>query len=347
MNVVDYKCPNCTATLKFNPNSQKWDCDYCRTSFSLEDLKINDVKYQKVKSKPLKNLDVYTCKNCGAKIMTDVNTTATFCVYCKSTAIIKNRLVDAYEPDKIIPFKKTKEEAIKAFKNVGVKKILMPKEFSDPKNIEQIRGIYIPFWLFDIDCKGSINSTATKVKCWSTINYTYTKTDHYKVARGGDSYFDNIPVDASQNFDDAIMNSIEPFNYKEMQDFNYGYLSGFYAEKYDTSDDELSHIASSRAKNSMIDYLKNDIKGYTTSVITTDNIMTDVSKGEYVLFPVWMLNIKYKDGFRTFAMNGQTGKMVGNIPIDKFKAFLLAIIMFIVVFLLVMGTFIIFGGYRL
>lgn len=347
MSVVDYKCPNCTATLKFNPTNQKWDCEYCRSSFNLEDLAINDTKYKRENVKPLKGLDVYSCKNCGAEIMADNNTVATFCVYCKSTAIIKDRLIDAYEPDKIIPFKKTKEDAIKAFKKSGIKKLLMPKEFSDPKNIEEIKGVYIPFWLFDVECNGSVDISATKVTHWSSFNYNYTKTDHYKVGRSGQSFFDNIPVDASKKFDDAVMNSIEPYDYNGLKDFNYGYLSGFLAEKYDIDDEEISYIASGRARSSMLDYLKDDVKGYATSVVTSSDIDTKVSKGQYVLLPVWMLNIKYKDKFRTFAMNAQTGKMIGDIPIDKFKAFLMTIVLFIGLVAIMIVGLMLFGGYRL
>lgn len=347
MNVVDYKCPNCTATLKFNPINQKWDCEYCKSSFGLENLNVNDVKFERAKTKPLKDLDVYSCKNCGAKIMTDHNTTSTFCVYCKSTAIMKDRLIGELEPDKIIPFKKTREDAINAFKSVGIRKLLMPKEFSDTKNIDQIRGIYIPFWLFDIECSGNINSKCTKVTNWSSFNYIYTKTDYYNVIRGGESFFDNIPVDASKNFNDAVMNSIEPYNYKELKEFNYGYLSGFYAEKYDLKDEEISHIAAHRAQDTMKNYLRNDIQGYATNIVSSTNISSKISKGEYVLLPVWMLNIKYKDELRTFAMNGESGKMIGDIPIDKGKAVLLTIGIFIIIFIVIVLCMMLFGGYRL
>jgi len=347
MNVIDYKCPNCTATLKFNPTNQRWDCEYCKSSFDLKDLSVNDEKYERTKTKPLKDLDVYACKNCGAKVMTDHNTTATFCVYCKSTAIMKDRLTGELEPDKIIPFNKTKEEAIKTFKAVGVRKILMPREFSDPKNIEEIRGVYIPFWLFDIECSGNINSKCTRVSTWSSFNYIYTKTDYYDVTRGGESFFDNIPVDASKNFNDAIMNSIEPFDYKKLKEFNYGYLSGFYAEKYDLKDEEISHIAAQRARETMQNYLRDDISGYSSNMITNTNIKGKVSKGEYVLLPVWMLNIKYKDEIRTFAMNAESGKMIGDIPIDKKKLLLLIIGTFIGIFLLLTLFLMLVGGYRL
>lgn len=346
MDVVDHKCPNCTATLKFNPKNQKWDCEYCKSSFSLKDLEKNNVKYEKASSKPLKDLDVYTCKNCGAEIMADQNTTATFCVYCKSTAIIKNRLVDAYEPNKIIPFKTTREEAIEGFRKAGIRKFLMPKEFTNEKNIQEMKGVYIPFWLFDFECSGDIKGTATRISSWSDSTYHYTKTDYYKVERGGSVTFENIPVDGSKHFDNAIMNSIEPFNYSDLEDFNYSYLSGFYAEKYDQKDDEVITDGEKRAKKTVRDILKDDLVGYSTRTITKEDFSINSTNVKYVLLPVWMLNIKYKDEIRPFAMNGQTGKMIGNIPIDKKKVVIYSVLMFLSLTLLIIGVFLL-GGYRL
>lgn len=346
MEVVDHKCPSCNATLKFNPKSQKWDCEYCKSSFELNDLEKNSTKYDKANNKPLKDLDVYTCKNCGAEIMADNNTTATFCVYCKSTAIIKDRLVEAYEPDKIIPFKTTKEDAIEGFKKVGIRKFLMPKEFTDKKNIEEMKGVYIPFWLFDFECRGEISGIATRISHWSDSKYHYTKTDSYKVERGGNITFENIPVDGSKHFDNAIMNSIEPFEYNGLKDFSYSYLSGFYAEKYDQKDDEVMTDAERRAKRSVRDVLESELNSYSTKSISSSNININNVNVKYVLLPVWMLNIKYKDEIRPFAMNGQTGKMIGNIPIDRKKVILYSLLMFLGLTFLLIGIFVL-GGYNL
>ena len=347
MNVVDHKCPNCTATLKFNPKSQKWECEYCRSIFELEDLEKNAKKYEKATSKPLQDLDIYTCQNCGAEIIADTNTTSTFCVYCKSTAIIKNRLVGAFAPDKIIPFKTTKEDAIEAFKNVGIRKILMPKEFSNKKNIAEMKGVYIPFWLFDFECTGNISGKATKVKSWSSGSYRYTQTDYYFVERGGTISFDNIPVDGSKNFDNAIMNSIEPFHYTGLKDFNYSYLSGFYAEKYDQNNDEVRSIGLERAKNTIRTTFEKDLTMYTTKTITKEDINIENESVCYCLLPVWLLNIEYKDKIHTFAMNGQTGKMIGNIPIDKKKTIIFAISLTLLISLIIIGVMVLFGGYSL
>lgn len=325
MEVLDHKCPACTAKLPFNPTTQKWDCEYCGKSYKLEELEEFEKKQKEQENKHKKsnvNADVYECPNCGAQVITDENTTATFCVYCGSTSIIKNRLTDEFRPVKIIPFKNTKKEAIQAFKKFKKGKIFTPKDFSDEKNIEKLTGVYIPFWIYDCNVEGNINVSAKKIRTWRSGNYRYTKTDKYAVVRAGNMIFEKVPADGSTKFDDNTMDSIEPFNYEDLKDFNMSYLSGFLSEKYDVNKDDAYKRAYERIQNSTIEELKSTIKRYDSVTVTSSNTNVDVSNYQYVLLPVWMLNIKYKDKIHLFAMNGQTGKMVGNIPIDKKKMIL-------------------------
>ena len=344
MQTVDHKCPSCNASLKYNPKIKGWKCEYCGGTFKLEDLKKNEEKFKsskvKKKSEDVDNnieMDEYQCKNCGAKIVADKNTASTFCVYCKNTAILKGRLSEKFAPSKKIPFAKTKEDAIEAFKSVGKGKILMPKEFSDPKNIEELTGIYIPFWLYSCKVDGTIKGTGKKVSSWTVGDYIYTKTDTYSIERSGTVPFQNIPVDGSIRFNDAIMNSIEPFDYKELVDFNSSYLSGFLAEKYDVEGNEAKKISVNRANETTYDLLRDSKDSIIySSLITNDKNSTILEEeNNYVLLPVWMVNIKYNDKLYTFAMNGQTGKMIGDIPYSKKKAFLLWLILFVICFVII------------
>lgn len=323
MNVSDHKCPNCHADLKFDPISGKWKCEYCTSIFSLDALnKFNKAKEEKIENTAIfqDNFSSYSCPDCGAEIMMDDTVTATFCVYCGNTAIIKNKLKGEFSPSKIIPFKTTRDQAIKKFTNYSKSRIFMPKEFTNPNNIEKISGIYIPFFLYNCDVDANINVKATKVRSWSDRHYRYTKTDTFDVQTEAKMKFNNIPVDGSTRFPDNIMNSIEPFNYNDLTEFNTSYLAGFLSERYDTSMDELFNIAQNRATTTANNQLLSTIKGYTTKIISNSNtVVNKDDSSSYVLLPVWMLNVKYKDKIYTLAMNGQTGKFIGNVPIDKFK----------------------------
>jgi hypothetical protein len=211
----------------------------------------------------------------------------------------------------------------------------MPKDFNNKDNIEKIRGIYIPFWLYDFTVSGSITCKGEVVSSWTRGNTRYTKTDFYNIIRGGCMELERIPIDASTRFDNDIMNSIEPFDYKELVPYNHAYLSGFLAERYDDNEQTTLDNAAARAKKTAETILYKDASGYTAKIITENNLNPQNTKREYAMLPVWMVNVKYNDKMYIFAMNGQTGEFIGNIPLDKKKTIILGVSVFVIVFLLV------------
>ena len=354
--VLDNKCPGCGAPIHFKPELGKFKCDYCDGEYTAEQLKDMDkLKEEEIKetekSKDKKSSDNYSsyvnynCPDCGAEIITDENTAATFCVYCGNTSIIKNRLSGEFAPSKIIPFKIEKKKAIEAFKGLRKERPLTPKMFTSEKNIEKIQGVYIPFWLYDVNVSGTVEAKATKVSSWTKGNTHYTKTDYYKVVRSGDMSYNRVPVDGSTRFNNDMMNSIEPFDYGKLIDYNHAYLSGFLAEKYDVSSDDAFKDAKTRTLNSTREQMLSSMVGYSSKTVTSNNLDSTIRKTEYVLLPVWMVNVKYNNEFYLFAMNGESGKFIGNIPIDKKKAFIITIITFVIALLICIGiSYIIYLG---
>lgn len=335
---INTKCPTCGAPITFSPTSKKWECEYCENKYTLEELqKYNNASNEKhnTTEDEYNNYSTYLCKECGAEIIADEHTTATFCLYCGNTAILKNKLSGEFRPKKIIPFSIEKDCTISAFKNLSKRFPLMPKEFNNEKNIEKITGVYIPFWLYNVLVSGGIDAKGTKITSWSRGNTRYTKTDIYQLIRDGSMNFEKIPVDGSSKFDNSIMNSIEPFNYQELIDYNHAYLSGFLAEKYDVDSESADDIAIERALNSAKNQMLDDMGSYSTKTIVSNSLKSDEATSEYVLLPVWMVNVKYKNEYYIFAMNGQTGKFIGNIPLDKNKAIRYFIFIFLGVFALV------------
>lgn len=329
--VLDNKCPSCGAAIHFKPELGKFKCDFCDSEFTAEQLKDMD-KLSKEESNDKTNYVNYNCPDCGAEIVTDENTAATFCVYCGNTSIIKNRLSGEFAPDSIIPFKMEREKAISAFKGLRRGRPFIPKSFLSEANIEKITGVYIPFWLYKVDVSGTINVKATKVTSWSRGDTRYTKTDYYNVIRSGSMVYNRVPVDGSTRFDNDMMNSIEPFDYSKLISYNHAYLSGFLAEKYDVSKDDAFSDAKARTLNSTRDEMLSSIVGYSGKTITSNDLKSDLSSAEYVLLPVWMVNVKYKGEYYLFAMNGESGKFVGNIPLDKGKVFFATILTFVLSF---------------
>ncbi len=330
--VQSYKCPCCGSGLVFN--GENLHCDACGNNFSAESMQQLENAMGKTETSKFDwehyeardfenggdvNISDYTCPSCGAEITGDDTLGSTVCPYCGSSTIIKKQFEGASQPDYIIPFKLDKKKAMEAFESDFAKRPFLPDVFKNKKKIEEMTGVYVPFWTFDCDCNANIIYSAETVSHWSDADYDYTKIDHYKLLRGGSVSFANIPVDGSEKTDNTYMEAIEPFNYDEAVNFNTSYLSGFLAEKYDVSAQECTPRANERVKNSTEDAFRDTANGY--SGVTAEQTSVNFSNGKirYCLLPVWMLNIKYKDTIYKFAINGQTGKVVGEYPTDKSK----------------------------
>ena len=337
---IHNKCPACSAPIFFQPSLNKWKCEYCGSEFLLDEMKKynnassekNNASEEEIEEEEDVSLTSYKCQNCGAEIVADENTAATFCVYCGSVAILKSKLSGKFAPDSIIPFRREKKEAIEAFESLAKGRPLCPSDFTNKKNIDKIKGVYIPFWLHNITIEGALNSNATRVSSWTSGDYRYTKTDFYKLIRNGKVSFIRVPVDGSTNFDNDVMNSIEPFDYNELEKYNHAYLSGFFAEKYDVPSDKTMDEADKRAIESTKDIMYEDTSLYTTKSVYENTLAPTINKTEYALLPVYMVNVKYNGKNYIFAMNAQTGKFIGDIPLDKGKAWFYGILIFVIGF---------------
>lgn len=328
-----YKCPCCGAPLVFS--GTELHCDSCDNTFPVEtmqqmsegmDQASRESKYDWENYQPRSyensneiNLANYSCPSCGAEITGDDTLGSTVCPYCGQSTIVKGQFEGTLKPDYIIPFKVDKKTAMAAFEADFKNAPFLPDEFKSKKKIEEMAGVYVPFWMFDCDCDAYITYNAEKVTHWSDSNYNYTKTDYFKLLRAGTVGFTNIPVDGSQKADDAYMEAVEPYNYEDAVDFNSAYLSGYLADKYDVSAEESIERANERVKNSTISVFNDTTDMF--QMVTPEQSSVSFSNGKirYSLLPVWMLNIKYLDKMYQFAINGQTGKVVGNYPVDEGK----------------------------
>ncbi len=327
--VIEYKCPCCDAGLQFSGEAEKLTCEYCGNSFEIDAVRaFNESAAQKEAEfsweepqaeswteEEQEHIQAFQCPSCGGEILADAHTAATFCPYCSNPTILPARLSGGVKPDAVIPFRKTKADAQAAFLQLCKGKPLLPKEFTQKQQIEKLTGLYVPFWLYD--CQGDYSGRykATRVRTWSDSNYIYTKTSHYLLVRQAEAGFVGIPVDGSSKMDDAAMESIEPFDYSALEDFDMAYLSGYFADKYDVASDDVAGRIRQRVEASFDEQVRASMVAYTTAVPTSRNLQLKESKARYVLMPVWVLNTRYKDKIYSFVMNGQTGKMTGQLPI--------------------------------
>ena len=355
--VTNYQCPACTGPLHYSAKSGKLECDYCGSSFDVAEVEAlyarkeaeaaaakqaADAKAEAAQAAKAEaaeaaaasggwdtsdlsrdwgaeadGLRVYSCPSCGAELICDQSTAATACPYCGNPAIVPGQFSGALRPDYILPFRLSKDDAVQALRAHYKGKPFLPRSFTSANHIEQIQGVYVPFWLFDGGAEGAASYRASNTNVFETGDYETTETRHYHVVRAGSLAFEKIPVDASSKMPDDHMDSIEPFDYAQLRPFSTAYLPGYLADKYDVTIDDSRDRADTRCRETLAQALRDTVTGYGACVTEREDIALRRGKVHYALLPVWMLSTKWRGQDFLFAMNGQTGKLVGDLPTDR------------------------------
>lgn len=331
--VKSYKCLSCGSALEFDPESQKWKCHFCSSEYFKEELDSAD-RQEPVVEEATPELDAYQCSNCGAEVIADSTTSATFCLFCKSPAIIKSRFEGKFRPSAQIPFKLTKSQAEDLYKKWIRKCLFAPKSFKDQEEIQKITGMYAPFWVFDCLAKGTLDGEATRVSHYTRGDYNYTLTKYYHVVREGRVEYERVPVDSSTKLDDELMQKIEPFDYTDLTDFSMQYLSGFLSEKYDVESSTAEEVMRERVEAYLEQRLMATANGYSLFVPTHKDVNLSDIQPEYVLLPVYLLTNSFRGKNHAFIVNGQTGKVVGETPISPARQMIFAAGLFLVLWII-------------
>lgn len=372
MALMSYKCPNCGGGLQFNPSSQKFKCEFCLSEFTEEEMKRleeEEAKKRAAYDSPAAigndgesgnggaggnqadfsgdvagNHDcgdgaaVYTCPSCGAEIVTDATTAATFCYYCHNPVVLSGRLSGKYLPDFVLPFTIDKKEATSRFLDWIGRKKFVPKSFFSQDQIEKFSGIYFPYLLYSCKVDGKLNAEAEQTRTWAAGRIRYTEHKKYQVERAGCLDVKNLTRNALSKSNREMVEGVLPFDMEKMQPFEMGYLSGFQAEKRDMESEGFTLEAEQEVKDYTVQNLTSSIQNY--SSVRVKNSQTDIrdARWQYALLPVWVLTYRdqQKNKIYYFAMNGQTGKVWGRLPVDKGKLAALFASVFVPVFTVLM-----------
>lgn len=337
-NVANYQCPACTGPLNYSPETGKLSCDFCGSVFELAQIEAiyaeqekaaiqADAAEQQWDTSALQEdwgaegdgMKTYSCPSCTAELICDATTAATSCPYCGNPTVIPGQFHGTLRPDYVIAFRLDKEAAVAALKKHYQKRFFLPKTFREENQIQKLQGVYVPFWLFDGEAEGDAFYKTTRSVSYTRGDYRIRETSHFAVTRSGSAAFEKIPVDASKKMPDDYMDSLEPFDYRDLKAFSTAYLPGFLAEKYDVTAEESCRRADLRCQNTLEAELRQTLHGYETVTEVRRNIHVKRGKVHYALLPVWILNTKWKGKDYLFAMNGQTGKLVGDLPVDRGK----------------------------
>lgn len=334
--ITSYQCPACNGPLHYDPKLQKLKCDNCGSVFTTEEI---DHFYEKKNAEAVgfdeekaqndtsetsqwtdteaRNLRAYNCPSCGAKLITDATTAATSCPYCGNPTIIPSQVEGSLKPDYVIPFQMTREDAVAQLKSFTRGKPLLPKTFRNENHIEEIKGMYVPFWLYDGNAHVHVRAHATRIYSHTTSRELITVTEHYLVIRDGNVTYQNVPADASTKMPDDFMDSIEPYDFSKMVPFQMSYLPGYLADRYDVTAKEDQSRADTRMKNTAMHEAEATMIGYATCIPEEQTVNVRSRGVHYAFLPVWMLSTRYHGKNYLFAINGQTGKMTGDdLPTD-------------------------------
>ncbi|AIN94102.1 hypothetical protein H0R90_08330 [Treponema putidum] len=351
MSIENYKCPSCGAPISFDPKTGGFKCGYCFSSYTeeeltkyMEGLKEKKEGYEENSSSETGEssgdgkIKQYHCNNCGAEVVVGDTSSTAFCYYCHSPVVLSDRLKGDFKPDKIIPFKIDKKEALKHFASWVKGKSYVPADFTSTGTQEKMTGIYLPHWQADVTADVDYHATGLKISTTRSGNTEYTKTDKYKIDRTGKIELDKFQELAFTKIDKTLINAISPYDLKNQKDFSQGYLAGFSSEQYDIKKEDIEPIIKGRAE----DYTKGliqDSTDYGGSIEDEqDNTSYTVKNYNYVLLPSWILTYLYKGKTYVFAVNGETGKATGELPVNKSKLALVSgIISGILAALLLLG----------
>jgi len=329
-------CPGCGGNLKFDIGYQNLHCSYCDAHYDPYQF---DSKKKDGEEHKSYETTIFTCPECAGEIASTDNEVTGFCPFCGGSTIFYQRLSNELKPDFIIPFKKSKEDCKQIYQKKASKLLFLPSKFKKAQYIDGFRGIYIPYWSYNVSQTGELNLKGSKTH----RSGDYVITEHYNLTGEMNNYYNGIGHDASSSLSDDISERIAPFNVHEKEKFTAGFLSGFYADTADVDSSVYKNDAIAFAAHRTTDEIRNvnEFKGYSPEISADGNYNGRITEVERVMYPVWFMSYRNKDAIAYATVNGQTGKVVADFPIDlkKFFAFTLALALLLFIPLNMFFTF--------
>lgn len=340
MATVIYKCKNCGGPVKYSATLGKFDCEYCNTVYTEDEVKLLDLLSERdevVESSNNGEYVEYHCPSCGANIVTDETTVATTCYYCNNPIVMTGKLESSQMPTRVIPFKVDKKKALESFDNWIKKKKFVPKSFyNDKKEIEEINGVYFPYWLYNTKVLVDLDREGSRTYSRTEGDYKVTYRKDFRIIRKGDVVVKNLPKLALAKSNKVLVESVYPFDFNTSIKFDSSYLSGFVAEKKDIEKEELMSSIEDDVYKYSTRVVEKSMTGERVRVVNND---FRVQRGsfEYAMLPVWAISYNDKDSDKHyfFSVNGQTGKVVGKLPIVMSKLILTALLTILPIFAIV------------
>lgn len=337
------QCSNCGAGLRFDIASQQLVCDNCDSHFNPDEFSRTTAADEDNNPSELE-VTLFSCPNCGGEIASTDEEAAEYCLYCGSFVTLNSRLTRMKVPGSILPFSKTVEECRESYKKMIRRKLYAPKEFRDPSFIEGFKGIYIPYWVYDynygpeISLKGSTEDRKG--------DYIYKR--HFDINCEVEGKLEGISYDASSTFDDNISHNLSPFASSKLRPFNPSYMFGFYADTADVRESLYTAYADETAQDDIWKRItaNPEIKaGHPDRPEKTrfENAFNLTRTCRLAMLPVWFLTWRKDDRVAYSAVNGDSGEIYSEVPVDIFRYLLFSLLTAVPLFFL-LNLFFTFNG---
>lgn len=328
-----YLCKTCGAELHWNPQAGCLKCKYCESEFKAEEFADNtlndnqkdetlDAQYTNAGQNLAEGMVVYACTNCGAEVVTSNTTMATTCAYCGHAISITSKSAGKFRPEIVIPYAIDRNAAQNIYKKYVSKSFLTPKAFKEFNKIEKMQGLFVPFWLHSMNSRAQANFDCENTSSRRRGDDRVTTHRVYDVYVDASGIYENIPTDGSKKLDNALMDALEPFNYSKLTPYNPAYMAGFFSEQPDDEKEATIPRAQQRALLSMQEQMKQSAGTYNSKKLARFANQFTNERASYAMLPVWLLNVSHKDKDYLFAINGDSGKVVGKLPMSISKLLL-------------------------
>ncbi|MBO4788670.1 MAG: hypothetical protein J5531_07175 [Lachnospiraceae bacterium] len=382
-------CPGCGSKLLFDIKSQRMKCTYCDQLYDVasvtarkkaveesvmtaEEVGQARPKPESIEEAEMMDVTVYTCTQCGAQITADDDEVMSLCLYCGSEFPLTKRLNRVRVPKKILPFRITEEDCTALYKANINRQIYAPSKLRNLGRYDRFRGVYMPFWAYDIKREGGFSFPGKDVVILGNEEITTT----YEVSGGIKSHYDGIVHDASDQFEDAISESICPYDMRDAVSFDSCYMNGFYALAADRNEGAYRGRAVAAENdlicNAAIEKLPNvglnrdGIIGNLAATKTSEfdgmwisappeetepqmdeefvygkqkKSSTAEVQSDLAMLPVWFFSYRWGKRVSYATVNGQTGRIFAEFPASPTRFLLLSFLTAIPVFLLLYMTF--------
>lgn len=332
--ITDKKCPNCGATVTFNPKTGKLHCEYCGYEKELpkpeEENTIVEMDFEAALHTQSFNWGEQKksveCKQCGAVTIYDVLETAAVCPFCGSTSVMPAATEETIAPGAVCPFIVTKESVVENFSKWLKRKWFTPRKAKKNARPKAFQGIYLPYWTYDAQTTSNFTARAGYDKKVKKKDGSYeTQTDWRHVSGVYQEFIDDQTVMASKRHEDSGVKKCEPFELEKLVPYNPQVLAGFAAERYSIGLkegwDKAQDSIHSKLDSHISSYVKSQWRCDRVSSVRFSTLYSNITY-KYILVPVWISSFKFKDKVYQFVVNGQTGKVGGKAPVSAFRVIL-------------------------